>query len=413
MLAMLERNGVLLRAQRATEGSICVVQDMKAQLLRERQAKRERELAFLQSRAAPLASRLADLCGERGGESLAAGGVLDDEGLRAVVREALQRGREAELEGRAMSSRLCTGASVQRSACGRKMRIVLDASHCGFRLERYAVILQLRVSAAADSAETAAPNGRRATKARRQTDHAESPGSAGERANESLPEADGSSNGTSGAHERCDRGGRETGGGQSEESWTVVEHSLPKFVPVMQLATRLLPGNLRSFVVHVKDYLQALVARREQWQELLLLYAPASCAAPEENLGAMVNTAQRSNSSCVEISSPRVSDAYDSLSYTLRVAWTVPAEKEAGGAQRVRCCRVQLQYDDLRRCSPSSAWVEGVDQGEDTTVHFELLRGAGSKMQALLLAPGQRLADAVPRMAETLALHACRNEGGA
>jgi hypothetical protein len=403
MLAMQERSSVLLRTQRATEDSICVVQDMKAQLLRERQAKRERELAFLQSRAAPLASRLADLCGDGGGESLAAGGVLDDEGLRAVVREALQRGREAELEGRAMSSRLCTGASVQRSACGRRMRIVLDASHCGFRLERYAVILQLRVSAAADSAETAAPNGRSATKARRRTDHAESPGSAGARANMW----------TSGAHGRRDGRGRETGGGQSEGSWTVVEHSLPKFVPVMQLAARLLPGNLRSFVVHVKDYVQALVARREQWQELLLLYAPASCAAPEENLGAMVKTALRSNSSCVEISSPRVSDAYDSLSYTLRVAWTVPAEKEAGGAERVRCCRVQLQYDDLRRCSPSSAWVEGVDQGEDTTVHFELLRGAGSQMQALLLAPGQRLADAVPRMAETLALHACRNEGGA
>ena len=79
----------------------------------------------------------------------------------------------------------------------------------------------------------------------------------------------------------------------------------------------------------------------------------------------------------------------------------------------MRCCRVQLQYDDLRRCSPSSARVEGVDQGEDTSVHFELLRGAESQMQALLLAPGQRLADAVPRMVETLAAHACRNEGGA
>ncbi len=407
---MQERSRVLLRAQRATEDSICVVHDMKAQLLRERQAKRERELLFLQSRAAPLASRLADLCGEGGGESLAAAGVLDDEGLRAVVREALQRGREAEVEGRAMSSRLCTGASLQRSACGRKMRIVLDASHCGFRLERYAVILQRRVSAVADSAETAAPNGRRATKARRQTDHAESPGSAGARVNECLPEADGSSSGTSGAHGRRDGGGRETGGGQSDESWTVVEHSLPKFVPVMQLAARLLPGNLRSFVVHVKDYVQALVARREQWQELLLLYAPA---APVQNIGGMVKTAQHSKSSGVEISSPRVSDAYDTLSYTLRVAWTVPAEKEAGGAERVRCCRVQLQYDDLRRCSPSSARVEGVDQGEDTSVHFELLRGAESQMQALLLAPGQRLADAVPRMVETLAAHACRNEGGA
>lgn len=408
----------MLRAQRASEGSICVVHDMKAQLLRERQAKRERELAFLQSRAISLAVRLADLSGDGGIESKAGraeitgGAIFDDEGLRAVVCEALMRGREAELEGRAMSSRLCTGVTMQRSACGRKMRIVLDASHCGFRLERYAVILQRRASAAADSVETAQPNGRRATKAQRQTNYAVSPGSAGARASESPPAADGTSSRSSEAQGRRDGAGRKPGGGQSEETWTVVEHSLPKFVPVMQLAARLLPGNLRSFVVQVKDYVQALVARREQWQELLNLYSRAPRAATDAKLGALVKTAQHSSSNSVEISSPRVSDTYDNFSYTVRVGWTVSAGNEPGGADRVRCCRVQLQYDDLRRCSPSSARVEGVDQDEDTSVHLDLLRGAESQMQALLLVPGQRLADAVPRIAESLSLHACRNEGG-
>jgi len=440
LAAMQERSRELLRVQRGTEGSICVVQDMKSHLLRERRAKRERELAFLQARAAPLAERLAELCGDGAAESpanrAASAGtrVLDDgEGLRAVVREALQRGVQAEKEGLAMGSRLCTGANVQRSACGGKMRVVLDASHCGVRLERYAVILQ-RCNAAVGAlggpvADPAAAgrqqaldgrrqgSGLRADKARRLADRAESPGSSGARGGELPLAADSSS---CAVHREPRDGGVESGSGASEESWTVVEHSLPKFIPVQRLAAQLLPGNLRSFVVQVKDYVQALVARREQWKELVRLYAPTLCAAPEGTRGGAmkhgvaVEAARRANRSGVEISSPQVSDAYDSISYILRVAGTaVGAHGPGGGVRGQWMCRVHLQYDDLRRCSPASARVEGVgEEGGDAGMYLELCRGAEAQVQALLLAPGQRLADAVPRIAEALVAHAQGSDDG-
>jgi len=146
---MQERSTQLLRVQQATERAIVGVQAMKTQLVCGRRDKRDREIAFLQARTAPLIECLFDmpaLAGtpaSTGAASSSGSHGESDEGLRAVVQEALQRRRAAEgKDALASITRLCARTSVQCSACGGKMRVVLHATYRRARLERYAIIVQ-------------------------------------------------------------------------------------------------------------------------------------------------------------------------------------------------------------------------------------------------------------------------------
>ena len=399
----MESSEALLRGQRAREQAISHVQVMKAQLARERREKREREVAFLQAQATPLVERLVDLRDSEGraarvhadqGESSAR---PDVQALQAVVHEAMHRARAAQHSGLALSSRLCTGADVRRSACGRKLRIVVDASHLGVQLERYAIILQLRSCAAAAETERAADDD----------------GGPGEGDDSAMPRkrprrAAFGGPGNAGS----ESSGRREGQHSSAQKWEVLEHSLPRFIPVAALATRHLPASMRSFVERVRDYVQAFVARREQWLELLRLHSSARdaarVAAASSRKASSVGSEPARRVFCVQ--NARRSDAYDQLSFTIGAAegdapragcgWRESDSRGHGSAQEsqgaitqgaTRFC-VQLVFEDLRRCFPSRASVLCVDaEGTEFVLHPEDWKRA----QRQLLQAGQRLADSV------------------
>lgn len=413
LAALGERGEALLRGQHATERTVAGVQAMKAELARGRREKREREVAFLQAQSAPLVERLVALRDEGEGAASHALGKTsasparpDVQALQAVVRESMHRARAAEAAGLASSARLCAGADVQRSACGNKMRIIIDASHLGARLERYAIILQLRSEAACGAAPTSA-------------------------ADEVVPEVPGENDATDGEprhkHLRGAAGGRPVGscheatadggvtGGVGEgvgriTRWEVREHSLPKFIPVAALAARHLPTSLRSFMGHVQDYVQALAARREQWLELVRLYSHDTDISSEPSLRRHGAAAAHRP---FRVLDPRRSDAYDQLSFTIAPTGSDGAgvlgqnvcrqrgEQASQGSREAAATRfsVQLVCADLRRCFPSAASIQGVDaEGGEYVLQPEDQRRA----QAHLLHAGQRLADAVPRLFTSL-----------
>lgn len=383
-----ERSAILLQSQLATERAIACVQEMKAQLVRERGEKRDREITFLQSRAAPLVEFLADTRDDHESENTQAYAMPSHqqtaEGLRAVVREAMRRVREEKELGLLASSRLCLGTNVHRSACGRKLRVVIDASYRGARLERYAVILQLHSAVLSDASE---PTERRENAKDSMSTHerhkrktrAASPVTDIVRGVENpapqlRPDSDAYDIGRSspGPLSAPDNGKSDTIHGT--EVWTVAEHSLPKFIPVSQLVVRHLACNMRSFVAQLKDYVQAFASRREQWHELLRSFSPSSRAsAAASSARALQRTmpiaAQRSSSN-LEISEPRVSDAYDHLSFILHVAGSTSphgsrdcaeenlqhdgsgtGDGEGGGVEGR--FQIQLVFDDLRRAIAS------------------------------------------------------------
>jgi len=384
-----ERSAILLQSQFSTERAIACVQEMKAQLVRERGEKRDREITFLQSRAAPLVEFLADTRDDHESENIQAYAMPShqqtSEGLRAVVREAMRRVREEKELGLLASSRLCLGTNVHRSACGRKLRVVIDASYRGARLERYAVILQLQSAVLSDASE---PTERRENAKDCMTTHerqkrktrAASPVTDIVRGVENpaprlCPGSDAYDIGRSspGPLNAPDNG--KSDAIQDTEVWTVAEHSLPKFIPVSQLVVRHLARNMRSFVAQLKDYVQAFASRREQWHELLRSFSPSSRAsAAASSARALQRTmpiaAQRSSSN-LEISEPRVSDAYDHLSFILHVAGaTSPhgsrdcaeenlqhdgsgaGDGQGKGKEEGRF-QIQLVFDDLRRAIAS------------------------------------------------------------
>jgi hypothetical protein len=402
MRELQEASAALLRGQRARELAISQVQAMKAQLARERREKREREVAFLQAQATPLVERLVDLRNSEGraarahAEQVESSARPDVQALQAVVHEAMHRARAAQDAGLALSSRLCMGADVQRSACGSKLRVVVDASHLGVQLERYAIILQLRSCAEAEPERAADDDGGPG-----EGDDSDTPCKRPRRA-----VCGGPGNAGSESDGRCE------GQHSSAKEWVVLEHSLPRFIPVAALAARHLPTSMRSFVERVRDYVQAFVARREQWLELLRLHSSgrdaAGVAAASSRKAFSVSEPAR-RVFCVQ--NARRSDAYDQLSFTIGAAggdgpragcgWRESKSRGHGSSQEsegattqgaTRFC-VQLVFEDLRRCFPSRASVLCVDvEGTEFVLHPEDQKRA----QAQLLQAGQRLADSVP-----------------
>jgi hypothetical protein len=368
LAALGERGAALLRGQHATERVVAGVQAMKAELARGRREKREREVAFLQAQSVPLVERLVALRDEYEGaashaleEDIAPRARPDVQALQAVVRESMQRARAAEAAGLASSARLCAGADVQRSACGNKMRIIMDASHLGVRLERYAIILQRRSEAAGGAAPTSADEM-----------VPEMPGEDDARHSEPLRKRP---RGVSGG---CQVGsGHETTaagiageGARRNAKWEVQEHSLPKFIPVAALAARHLPASLHAFMRHVQDYVQALAARREQWLELVRLYSDAAdkCSEPSPR-----RQRAASGHRPFLVLDPRRSDAYDQLSFIIapmgsgEAGVLVQSGCDQRGEQASQVSRgaaqtwfsVQLVFADLRRCFPSAASIHG------------------------------------------------------
>ena len=379
-----ERSVLLLQSQLATERAIACVQEMKAQLVRERREKRDREITFLQSRAAPLVEFLADTRDDHESENTQAYAMPSHqqtaEGLRAVVREAMRRVREEKELGRLASSRLCVGTNVHRSACGRKLRVVIDASYRGARLERYAVILQLQSAVLPDASEPTErrenAKGSMATHERhKRKTRAASPVTVENPAPQLCPDSDAYDIGRSSPGPLSGPENGKSDAIQGTEVWTVAEHSLPKFIPVSQLVVRHLACNMRSFVAQLKDYVQAFASRREQWHELLRSFAPSSRAYAEASsaraLQQTIPIAAQRFPSNLEISEPRVSDAYDHLSFILHVAGaTSPhgsrdcAEENLrhdgsgtgdghGGGGAEGLFKIQLVFDDLRRAIAS------------------------------------------------------------
>lgn len=413
LAALQERSAQLAQAQRGRDRAIAGVQVMKAQLVRARADKRQREIAFLQAQALPLADHLAKLRGERGrtGTPQVSVGAstlsAEDDGLRAVMHEAMQRGRDAKASGLAASRRLCAGSSVQCSGCGSKLRVVVDASYRGVRLERYAVILQ-----------------RQEPTRKRQKCEAAPATAAGAAHELPLDSCHGEANSAGSASSRIKPGAQVGSEGHAVNStgfrilkdgwdWVVAQHSLPRFVPVSRLAARLLPSDLRAFVDRVKDYVQALAARREQWQELLRLYAvpklpsmPAHCGR-EGELEAVAM--RRSRGTEMEIGDPRASDAFDQLSFTV-ANFDTGAEGHSAGmeAARWRCWRVQLVFDDLRKSVASRASVQGVvrdgaGMGGDEEYTYALPRARARQVLAVLVASsGPCLVDRVHSLVKIL-----------
>ena len=416
LAALQERSAQLAQAQRGRDRAIAGVQVMKAQLVRARADKREREIAFLQAQALPLADHLAELRGERGRtdtpQEPAGASTLsaEDDGLRAVMHEAMQRGRDAQASGLAASRRLCAGSSVQCSGCGSKLRVVVDASYRGVRLERYAVILQrqepTRKRQKCEAVPATAAGAAHELPLDSCNGEANSAGSASSAMSRIKPGAQVGSEG----HDVNSTGFRIL---QDGWDWVVAQHSLPRFVPVSRLAARLLPSDLRAFVDRVKDYVQALAARREQWQELLRLYAVPNMTSMPAHFGREGEleavAMRRSRGTEMEIGDPRASDAFDQLSFTV-ANFDTGAEGHSAGmeAARWRCWRVQLVFDDLRKSAASRASVQivarggaGMDGDEEYT--YALPRARARQVLAVLVASsGPCLVDRVLSLVKIL-----------